>query len=212
MVAAVSTTVAIYAREGGETLTHPGGPAHVPGRRLHLTLRPTYQPSPPRAGRHMASDAPADTQRLKHVRHTAAWGERAVRLRRAIAVSPSRAHTPILLPPMVQVPPGTARLHAGERLWGGGLPGRSVGSGYFHNVPQPLRTDGLNRPIHAHCGPAPQPARARGYRVGPRHSPSKSNSATVRLTTVPVPQPHLHVGRNLESKRHSQPVRSERGR
>ena len=72
MVAAVSTTVAIYAREGGETLTHPDGPAHVPGRRLHLTLRPTYQPSPPRAGRHMASDAPADTQRLKHVRHTAA--------------------------------------------------------------------------------------------------------------------------------------------
>ena len=128
MVAAVSTTVAIYAREGGETLTHPGGPAHVPGRRLHLTLRPTYQPSPPRAGRHMASDAPADTQRLKHVRHTAAWGERAARLRRAIAVSPSRAHTPILLPPMVQVPPGTARLHGGERLWGGGLPGRSVGS------------------------------------------------------------------------------------
>jgi hypothetical protein len=81
---------------------------------------------------YMASDAPADTQRLKHVRHTAAWGERAVRLRRAIAVSPSRAHTPILLPPMVQVPPGTARLHAGERLWGGGLPaGRSVGSKLF---------------------------------------------------------------------------------
>jgi hypothetical protein len=60
-----------------------------------------------------ASDAPAGTQRLKDVRHTAAWGERAVRLRRAIGVTPSRAHTPTLLPHMVQVPPGTPRLHAG---------------------------------------------------------------------------------------------------
>ena len=31
-------------------------------------------------------------------------------------MSPSRAHTPILLPPMGQVPPGTTRLHDGERL------------------------------------------------------------------------------------------------
>ena len=116
MVAAVSTTVAIYAREGGETLTHPDGPAHVPGRRLHRTLRPTYQPSLHRARRRTTSDAPVGTQRLKHVHHTAARGERAVRLRRAIEMSPSRAHTPILLPPMGQVPPGTTRLHDGERL------------------------------------------------------------------------------------------------
>eukprot|EP01047_Picozoa_sp_COSAG01_P067210 COSAG01_NODE_9441_length_2426_cov_3.862378_1_plen_184_part_00 len=61
-------------------------------------------------------DAPAGTQRLKDVRHTAAWGERAVRLRRTIGVTPPRAHTPTLLPPMGQVPPGTPRLRAGERL------------------------------------------------------------------------------------------------
>ena len=36
----------------------------------------------------------------------------------AIGVTPSRAHTPTLLPHMVQVPPGTPRLHAGERLCG----------------------------------------------------------------------------------------------
>eukprot|EP01047_Picozoa_sp_COSAG01_P080324 COSAG01_NODE_15569_length_1317_cov_19.283729_1_plen_171_part_00 len=148
-----------------------------------------------RLGRHMASDAPADTQHLKHVRHTAAWGERAVRLRRAIAVSPSRAHTPILLPPMVQVPPGTARLHAGERLWGGGLPwigalGRRIAleirwiAGYFHNVPQPLRTDGLNRPIHAHC-------ERRRRRAPP---PPCTRSRRVSLKKIPAALTHPAVG------------------
>jgi hypothetical protein len=82
MVVAVSTTVAISAREGGGTLVRPNGPARVPGPRPLSPVQPPHQPVSSRASRHTASESLAGGQRAHHDHHAAAQGGTAARRRR----------------------------------------------------------------------------------------------------------------------------------